>query len=64
LAALLGRERGHAAEDVRELGLAPEVADAGLLERGGGLGAADRRFGLGFQLADAVDHARGILVSS
>jgi hypothetical protein len=46
-AALFGRELGDASEQVRELGLAAEVADAQLLECRTGGSAGDGRLGLG-----------------
>ena len=56
-AALLGRELRHASEEVRQLGLAPEVADAELLERRARRGACDGRLGLGADRSDAVEDA-------
>src|SRR4051812_47512643 len=55
--ALLGRELGDASEEVGELGLAAEVADPQLLERGARGRAGDGRLGLGAQRSDAVEDA-------
>ena len=65
-AALLGRELGDAAQQVGQLGLAPEEAHAQLLQRRRIAGTADGRLGLGAQLVDAVQraHAAGTLESS
>ena len=60
-AALGGLELGDPAQDVGQLGLAPEVAHAQLLELGARRRGADRRLGLLAQLCDAVDHGRAIL---
>ncbi len=57
LPALGGLELGDAAQEVRELGLAPEEAHAQLLEGGRARCCADGRFGLGPDGVDAVDHA-------
>src|SRR3954451_9199788 len=56
-AALLGRQLGDASEQVRQLGLAAEVADAQLLERLARAGAGDGLLGLGAQRSDAVEDA-------
>src|SRR3954454_2140401 len=56
-AALLGRELCDAAQEVRQLGLAAEVADAQLLERLARAGPGDGLLGLGAQRSDTVQHA-------
>ena len=56
-AALLGRQLGDAAQQVRQLGLAAEVADAELLERRARGGAGDGCLGLGAKRSDAVEDA-------
>jgi hypothetical protein len=56
LAALLRRQLGHAAQQLRQLGLAPEVLDAEALELVGGARARDRIRGRVLDLLDAVDH--------
>src|SRR3954471_14906045 len=56
-AALLGRELGDAAQEVRQLGLAAEIADAELLERRARGGAGDGGLGLGAKRSDAVEDA-------
>ena len=65
-AALLRRQVGHAAQQVGQLGLAPEVAHAQLLQRCAGAGLGDRGLGLGAQRSDAVQdaHAGGTLTVS
>ena len=62
--ALLGRQLGHAAQEVGQLGLAAEVAHAQLLEGGRRVGRRDRALGLGPQLVDALDHGAVTLVDS
>ena len=56
LAALLGRQLGDPAQQLRQLGLAPEVLDAEALELVGGARARDRIRGRVLDLLDAVDH--------
>ena len=51
----------HAAQEVRQLRLAPEEGDPGLLEGRGRRGRGDRRLALGPQFRDPVDHARATL---
>jgi hypothetical protein len=63
-AALLGRQLGHAAQEIGQLRLAAQVAHAQLLERGGRVGRRDRALGLGPQLVDALDHGAVTLVDS
>ena len=53
-----GGRSAHAAQQVRQLGLAPEVADPQLLERRRAAGG-DRRLGLGAQLGDALGEIVG-----
>ncbi len=61
LPALRRLEVGDPAQEVRQLGLAPEEAHPQLLELGRGDGGADGRFGLGPDGVDALDHAAGTL---
>src|SRR5438270_6884309 len=58
-AALLGRKGGDLAKHLRELGLAPEVAHAQLLELLARGGRRDRLLGLLAQLVDPFDHDAG-----
>ncbi len=58
-AALLGGQRGDAAQQLRQLGLAAEVAHAQLLQLGARAAARDRALGLALQLLDPVDHDAG-----
>jgi hypothetical protein len=62
--ALLRRELRDAAQEVGQLGLAPQEADAQVLERGGRRRPGDRRLGVGAQAVDALDHRGGTLVHS
>ena len=55
-AALLRRQVGNVAEQVRQLGLAAEVADPHLLERGAVPGPRDLRGGAVMELGDPVKH--------
>ena len=55
-AALLRRQLGDAAQQLRQLGLAPEVLDAHALELLRGAGAVDGLRGRLLDLLDAVDH--------
>ena len=57
---LIGRELGDAAQQVRQLGLAPEVADADVLERRRVPGGGDLPLGRGLDLGDAVERAHGV----
>ena len=66
-AALLRRQVADAAQDAGQLGLAAQVADAQLLERGGLGGGGDGGLRLAAQLVEAggrVSHRRAILVRS
>ena len=63
-AALLGRQLGHAAQEVGQLRLAPQVAHTQLLEGRGRVGRRDSALGLGPQLVDALDHGAVTLVDS
>ena len=56
--ALLGRQVGDAAQQVGQLGLAPEPLHAHLLERAGGGGRGDGVARVAGDLFDAVDHGR------
>jgi hypothetical protein len=60
-AALLGRELGDAAQQVRQLRLAAEVPHADVLELGRPRRLGDRRLAGGAQLADPLVHAAAIL---
>src|ERR1700694_5961839 len=64
LAALGGLELGHAAKHLRQLGLAPEVANAQLLELLARACAEDRLLGLCAQLGDPFDHDAGTVSMS
>ena len=57
-APLLGRQLGDAAQQVGQLGLAPEVRDPGGLELGGPAGGRDVGLGPGAQGVDLLDHRR------
>ena len=63
-AALLRRELGDAAQQVRQLRLAAEVRDPRVLELGGAGRRGDRRGPLRLELLDPVPHARATLVTS
>jgi ABC-2 type transport system ATP-binding protein len=64
--ALVGRQLRDPAQQVGQLGLAPEPLHALLLERGHAVGGADRLLGLRAQRCDAIDraHCAGTLVHS
>jgi hypothetical protein len=64
--ALLDGQLGDRAQQIGQLGLAPEVPDAHVLQRGGVAGPADRCARLGLDRLDRLDplsdaHARAIL---
>jgi len=58
---LIGRQLGDVPQEVRQLGLAPEVLDADVLERVGVAGGGDRLLGLRTDVRDPVVHSGAIL---